>query len=510
MIEIPRHQFFFTFSVAFLFGCTFFAFRPGWVVAFVLGGLIWVGFMFGLGRRHWLVALTICACFLVGCFYSHWYDSKYQRQISAIFPGLQGQSRKTLKMRPDFEVSGMVTNDPTNSVNSIETQTFFLETERGKIFVRATAFPHYEYGDMVLVHGTIERPTTDDFGRYLENENVVGTMESPEIARFATNKGGWFMERITQVRRFVRQTYQKILSPDQAAFMSGLTLSLNDDLTRSFAQKLSLSGTRHLTAVAGLHMSIITVVIFSTLLYFLPRGWAFALTFLLVAFFVALTGFHVPAIRAATMAFVAGFAKQNIRRSAPYNSVTVAALGLVLYNPKAPVLDVGFQLSFLAAVAIIYFEPILRHLLRVSKGEGFMGWKGSLFVTLSVQLLTAPVMITQFQNFSLVAPFANMFVLGVIPLIMILAFFICVFGALFPVLALLPGLLAAPLINYEIATITFFGRHARTFIVNPSLSFFGVGLYYAALVGWAFWFYRNKKIKQEKTAQTYNTCDILF
>lgn len=490
--KIPPHLFFFAFGVSFLLGCTFFGFHPGWFLAFILAALMCAGFL--LWRTHILLAAVIGMCFLGGCGYFYWYDTKYQQHIHALFPN--NASARAQKIHENFETTGTVTDEPTNSVNSIETQSFFLKTEAGEIFVKAPAFPHFEYGDFVRVSGVLERPTPDDFGRYLENENAVGTMDQPTLILLSRNNGNWFLERILHVRQHVRQTYQKILTPDQAGFMSGLTLGLNDDINKKFNQQLSLSGMRHLTAVAGLHMSIVTVVIASTLLYFLPRSWAFFLTFTLVGFFVALTGFHVPAMRAALMAFAAGFGRQYIRRSAPYNSVTLAALVLVLYNPKAPVFDVGFQLSFLAAIAIIYFEPMLRHLFHITKGEGFMGWKGSLFVTLSVQLLTAPLMIAQFQNFSLVAPFANMFVLGVIPLIMILCFFIAVFGIIFFPLALLPGLFASPLIQYCMNTVAFFAKHARTFMLNPTLSFFGVGLYYAALVGWAFWFYQFQKSKR--------------
>ena len=58
-----------------------------------------------------------------------------------------------------------------------------------------------------------------------------------------------------------------------------------------------------------------------------------------------------------TMAFAAGLAGQVGRQYSPRNALSFAALVLTLQNPKVPVFDAGFQLSFLAVLSIVYFKP---------------------------------------------------------------------------------------------------------------------------------------------------------
>lgn len=100
-----------------------------------------------------------------------------------------------------------------------------------------------------------------------------------------------------------------------------------------------------------------------------------------------------------------------------------------LWNPKILVYDVGFQLSFLATLGIVIFSPVLE---RVFKWvPQILGLREALQLTLSAQITVLPIIILNFERFSIVAPIANLLVLPFIPFAMLFGFVAVIFGKVF-------------------------------------------------------------------------------
>ncbi|GAB4507828.1 MAG: DNA internalization-related competence protein ComEC/Rec2 [Sulfuricaulis sp.] len=183
-------------------------------------------------------------------------------------------------------------------------------------------------------------------------------------------------------------------------------------------QVLRRTGTLHLVAISGLHISLIAGVVF-----FLAR-WLWALpgttvlrlpapqfgavcALLAAAFYAALAGFVVPTQRALIMLTVAMAGILLRRRFPPSQLLAVAGLAVLLYDPLS-VMAAGFWLSF-AAVAVILF---------VMHGEGSgkaLAWKLG-YIQWAIALGMLPLMLAMFQQISLVAPVANMLAVPVFDL----------------------------------------------------------------------------------------------
>lgn len=172
---------------------------------------------------------------------------------------------------------------------------------------------------------------------------------------------------------------------------------------------LRASGTVHLVAISGLHISLIAGVVF-----FLARFlWALPGTTVLrvpapvfgavsalaaAAAYAALAGFVVPAQRALIMLAVA-MSGIVLRRRFPPAQVLAAALLLVLLYDPLSAMAAGFWLSF-AAVAVILF---VAH--EESAGSRLRRF-GTLQLAITLGLL--PLMLALFQQVSLSAPLANL------------------------------------------------------------------------------------------------------
>lgn len=76
------------------------------------------------------------------------------------------------------------------------------------------------------------------------------------------------------------------------------------------------------------------------------------------------------------------------RKSQTFNTIFLSAFLLILYQP-AFLFDVGFQLSYSAVIAIVYFQPKIVGLLVVK--NRFLRWAWELTaVSLAAQIGTAP------------------------------------------------------------------------------------------------------------------------
>jgi competence protein ComEC len=99
---------------------------------------------------------------------------------------------------------------------------------------------------------------------------------------------------------------------------------------------------------------------------------------------------------------------------------------MLAFNPLLLRDDLGFQLSFLAMIALLYFYPLGIKLW----GKGKI--REPLMMTLMAQLLTWPVIAANFGNISLIAPLANILAVwifaGLLPGLLLAV----VLGLLFP------------------------------------------------------------------------------
>ncbi|HEX2933921.1 MAG TPA: ComEC/Rec2 family competence protein [Bacteroidales bacterium] len=212
--------------------------------------------------------------------------------------------------------------------------------------------------------------------------------------------------------------------------LSALTIGYKIDLDQETLQAYSASGAMHILAVSGMHVGLIYIVL-SWLLTFLRRvrfGNVIKAVLLvsMVWYYAFLTGLSPSVLRASVMITFLGLGQLTNRRVNTYNSLAIAAFVLLLINP-VDLLDVGFQLSFLAVLGIIALYPVINN------------WVGSSYavnqiwslvaVSMSAQLATFPLSLYyfhQFPNYFLISnlvivPLATLVIYGSICLLVLSA-----------------------------------------------------------------------------------------
>ncbi|PIR82327.1 hypothetical protein COU20_02785 [Candidatus Kaiserbacteria bacterium CG10_big_fil_rev_8_21_14_0_10_59_10] len=378
--------------------------------------------------------------------------------------------------------TGTVVTEPRRRLDS---QIATVRTESSaRLYVHTEAHPPLYYGDTLHIEGAVTAPPHDSYGAYMAKEHVHGTLFRPDVLVLGRDANPLF-SALYGARGYIKRSLASNFTQSRAAFLNGVMLGERDEFTREFLDKLSVSGTMHLTALSGLHMTIIAFVILAIFTHALQgrKRLAFFASFATIALFVAMTGFKVSAVRASLMAFLVGLANETGRAYLPRNAIAFSALVITLFNPKAPVFDLGFQLSFAATLSIIYLAPVLKRIPFLHRA-GMLGWRDVLAITAAAQLGVAPIAMLHFANFSFTALPANVGILVVIPFLIIFGFATVAASLVFPPLASLIALPTTFLIDYATAIIEVFSIARVMF--NPEIGAAAALAYYAALV-WLCW-----------------------
>lgn len=233
-------------------------------------------------------------------------------------------------------------------------------------------------------------------------------------------------DRVNRWRQHLRQRLEKALpqSP-MMPLLAALTIGDQQSITTAQWTTLRQTGTTHLMAISGLHLSLVAGLA-AWLAASIWRRWSWGVRRLpsqhaaLVAGamaalgYAALAGWGLPVQRALLMLLVAGFAIFSGRFVRASYILLIAAAVVVLVDPWAVLLP-GFWLSFVAVAC----------LLLVARRKGLRFITAQWAVTLGL----APWLLLLFGQWSWISPLAN---LPAIPVVGFLVTPLALLGSIIP------------------------------------------------------------------------------
>ncbi len=213
------------------------------------------------------------------------------------------------------------------------------------------------------------------------------------------------------------------LDEQQYAVIAAMTLGDKNALSQATKDNYSISGASHVLALSGLHLGIVYAVLTFLLGGRRRRSWVGqAIVLCAVWSYALLVGMPASVVRSATMLTVYSCCVLLRREHASVNALALAAMVMLVANPLS-LWDVGFQLSFLAVLGILVYQPRLLRLLRPASKPLRWAW-GMVTVSVSAQMATAPLVAYYFGRFScyflitnfMVVPAATVILYGAIAL----------------------------------------------------------------------------------------------
>lgn len=254
------------------------------------------------------------------------------------------------------------------------------ETVQAKVLIRFQRLVSLRYGKRLTLTGTLRQPQPQrnpggfDYRAYLSRKDVFGIIYHQgllEVSEQASEQAGFPPLRWTEgLRLRIEEVIDEVYGVESldAQLIKGILLGKRSDLPTNTLETFRNSGNLHVLAVSGLHVGFVTTFCYFSLSAFafilgirpkhphLTKKVIVLLTIVVVLIYACLVGFRASVFRASLMAILFLFAIFIDRDADIYNLLAFAALILLLLNPTQ-LWDIGFQLSFVAVTAIVYFLP---------------------------------------------------------------------------------------------------------------------------------------------------------
>ena len=277
-------------------------------------------------------------------------------------------------------------------------------------------------------------PDGFDFGRnlYFNSIGAIGYSYAPaqlDVQRTDLRVS----DRLKRVRNTVSQRIDKVLSTSSAAIAKALLIGERSSVDETTYDQIRRSGLAHVMAISGLHMGMVTGMLFIAVRFALLQFGRTALSVNVKkvaatvaiaggAIYLLISGASTSTTRAFVMAAVVFTAIIFDRAPFSFRSIAIAAFVVLIYDPVS-IVSAGFQMSFAAVTGLVfvyqYYDPVRTWISNRFSGlyGRILNWAvGLTTTTIVASLCVAPIAAYHFQTMNFGGVLANMLVIPIMAL----------------------------------------------------------------------------------------------
>jgi competence protein ComEC len=470
--------------------------RVGLPLPLLALGLIPLAFVpFFRNHRSVLIAVGLCLLALIGG----------GLRFASSLPPANEHSLHFYNDGGTVEIRGMVAEEPDveSSYSSLALTTDEItvngktEEVSGIALIRVSRYPAYHYGDVLAVDGELRTPSQSsdfDYKSYLEHQGIYSVMYYPEVEVLGHGQGSRPLQWIYSVRESLSASLARALPEPQGSLAQAILLGLRGGIPDSLQDAFSNTGTAHLLAISGLHMSIIIAIFLSlgTLLFGRRRSIYIWLTLGLTWLYVMLAGMNPPIVRAAIMGSIFLVGEYLGRQRSAIIALPFAAAVMVGVQPGL-LWSVSFQLSFLAMIGLVLLFPYFQNWGRKAVTAAFRGRETlasvcgvitDLFAASAACIMAVwPLIAYNFGVISLVALPATFFSLPALPFIIVTSALVAFVGLFAVFASQMLGWLAWLFLSYLVLVVQGFDALPHSSVDVAITSTWFIWVYYATLAG---------------------------
>lgn len=278
----------------------------------------------------------------------------------------------------------------------------------------------YPKGAWIEAEGLLQKPASAtnpggyDEAAYWRSQGYFYQLKAADRLLVKTGAKNW-LTVIGHLQQQLQQKLAQYLSEEHYALALALLFGEKGAMNEDFYDLSQQMGIAHIFAVSGLHMGfVISLLLVILKLFHWERSWWAIILLSLISFIYCLMLNLTPSsLRAAIMAILTLLSSRWIRYRDAYTVMAIAALVILCLNPLS-LFAVGFQLSFITTLGLIYCYPRLWQTLSFLPVPKV---RQALAVSLAAQLGSLPLVAYYFYQLSLLAPLVNLLVVPLIGLI---------------------------------------------------------------------------------------------
>ncbi len=356
-------------------------------------------------------------------------------------------------------VQGVVDNDP---VSARHKSSFRLRIRKliagdkdhplsGEILVNVFGRADFNYGDELILEGNLHRPfdfnqdLSFSYPEYLKNQGIYCILEvgkGKEVVFFGRDKGNFLVSLAFRFKHRLKGIFEQYLLPLNSAVLSGITLGDRQGIPAWIREDFARTGTAHIIAISGFNVGI---VVFTALFLLkalrIRRKARYLLVIPILLAHMWAVGAQASVVRATIMALMVLIGYLLERDTDIINSLSLSALIILGYNPRQ-IFDIGFQLSFVSVLGIVWLSPrfIGWFNLKPKTGIALKFLVESLSVSLAAWLATLGFTAYYFRIVTPISILANLIIVPWVSLVIILGFILSLAAMICPATAFFIGL----------------------------------------------------------------------
>jgi competence protein ComEC len=364
----------------------------------------------------------------------------------------------------------------------------------GKVLVQSfNTSNNLSYGDYLILGGKLLSPNNLyfsqrlNYAQYLANQGIsfIFSVKKHNLVRvISKDKVNFLMAISFKAKNKMQGIIRKTLPPLEAGILEAFILGERSHLPREINNLFVQTGTVHILAISGFNVGIVIFIILILLkILRIKRNLRFILTIIFIIIYAIITGSQPSVIRASIMAIVILIGILLQKESNVYNSISFAALIILMLSPRT-LFNVGFQLSFISVISIVWLTKRIEKLISkvlTSKSRILTWVVRSISVSLAAWLGVLGLVVYYFNILSPVTILANLFIVPFSSLIVATGFCLIVVGGIFPSLSFIFASSVKLCLDILVYAVWIFHKLPAAFFYFSSISIYLVLAYYLVL-----------------------------
>lgn len=292
-----------------------------------------------------------------------------------------------------------------------------VSSNGAKYLMESDGQPRLSIGDVAELSGEV-RPIDPKHNEFMARRNIIGVIRAKAVDIHLVSEGPAIYRSAMEWRDSFVALCNRTLDERTSSLVQALCFNVRGGLSGQDMSNLKRTGIVHIVSTSGLHVFILAFSLqFGLGLVPVSRSIQLGVLYAVLALYACATGLDPPIVRSVLMA-IAVLSAPWFEREGDFPSALGLAAAAFLFWRPAEVFELGFQLSFVAVLALWMFAQYTKPAQRGLRSQVVAQAKSSLRASSVATAATAPLLAQAFGMFSIVAVLANLMVAGVIgPLI---------------------------------------------------------------------------------------------
>lgn len=357
-------------------------------------------------------------------------------------------------------LEGIVVNAPDIRLNN-QRLTVTPSGQESNILVITQLGQNISYGDKVKIEGVLDTPENFEtsagkefnYIRYLANHDIYFIVKNAEVNIISHGNSSKIISWLYSFRNAFMKNIGEVIDTPKSDLANGLVLGARGGFDNKMKDEFINTGTIHIIALSGYNVTIVAEGVMKVLGLMFAQSLSIIFGIIVIILFILLSGASSTAVRAGIMAVIVLFARMTGRKYDAGRALVIAGLVMIAYDSRV-IVDISFQLSFIATFGVLFITPKVIGWIRFVPMR--FGFRELIASTLAATIAVLPILLYSTGILSLVSIPANILILPLIPITMFLVFIVGMLGFVSILLSIPFAYLAHALLSYILSIIHFF------------------------------------------------------